>query len=67
MSKTYRKKDKNTLEVTTITNETHITEEGRAELETQLFHLKADKDKMERGFQDRIVVLEAKIEILNGV
>lgn len=66
MSEIYEKIDNNTLRVTNNDTNIHIFEENRAELETLLFHLKADKDKMERDFQDKIGVLESKIAILNG-
>lgn len=46
-------------------NEVYVTEKDRNEVETQLFHLKADKDKMGRDFHDKIDILESKIAILD--
>ena len=65
MTETYEKINDDTLRVTNNDINIHIFEESRAEIETQLFHLKADKDKMERDFQDKIGILEAKIAILD--
>ena len=65
MSETYEKIDNNILRVTNNDINIHIFEESRAEIETKLFHLKADKDKMERDFQDKIEILASKIAILD--
>lgn len=65
MAETWEKIDENNLRVTNNDTNIHIFEESRAEIETQLFHLKADKDKIERDFQDKIGLLEAKIAILD--
>ena len=62
MSETYEKKDKDTLTVTRITNETHIVEEDRAEIQTQIDHLELDKSEL----QKKIDELKAKIAILNA-
>lgn len=61
MAETYEKKDENTLTVTRITSETHITEEDRAEIQTQIDHLELDKSEL----QKRIDELKAKIVILD--
>lgn len=58
---TYTKKDKDTLTVTRITNETHITEEDRAEIQTQIDHLEFDKIEL----QKKIDGLKTKIAILD--
>lgn len=60
MAETYEKKDKNTLKVTRIVNETHITEEDRAEIQTQIDHFEIDKAEL----QKKIDELKAKISIL---
>ena len=65
MLEIYEKINDNTLKVTNNDTNIHIFEESRVEIETKLFHLKADKDKMERDFQDKIKILEAKIAILD--
>lgn len=61
MSETYKKKDENTLMVTNIVNETHIIEEDRAEIQTQIDHLEIDKFELEK----KIDKLKDKITILN--
>ena len=61
MSETYKKKDANTLTVTRIVDETHITEEDRAEIQTKLDHLELDKSEL----QKEIDVLKKKIVVLN--
>ena len=61
MVKTYKKKDKNTLEVIRTINETHITEESRAEIQTKLDHLELDKSEL----QKKIDVLKDKIAVLD--
>ena len=66
MSETYEKINNDTLKVTRNDTDVRIFEESRAELETELFHLKADKDKMERDFRDKIGILKIKIAILDG-
>ena len=65
MSETYEKIDKDNLKITNNDTTIHIFEGSRAEIETRLFHLKADKDKMERDFHDKIDALEAKLAILD--
>lgn len=66
MSETYVKKNDNTLTVTRTTDETHIVEEDRAEIQTQIDHLKFDKNKAELEYKIKIGVLEAKIVILDS-
>lgn len=61
MAETYAKKDENTLTVTRKVNEAHITEEDRAEIQTQIDHLELDKIEL----QKKIDALKAKIAILN--
>ena len=65
MSETYAKKDKDTLTVTTITEETQIVEEDRAEIQTQLDHLELDAAKSAIDYQTKIDALKAKIAILD--
>jgi len=67
MSETYERKDEDTLIVTRNSNSTHIFEESRAEIQTQLDHLKLDKEKMEIDFQKKIDELENKIAVLDEV
>ena len=62
MTETYKKIDKDTLEVTRIANETHITEEDRAEIQTQIDHLEIDKVEI----QKKIEALKEKIAILDA-
>lgn len=62
----WEKINSNTLKVTNNDTKVNIFEESRSEIETQLFHLKADKDKMEREFQNKIDILDAKIVILDA-
>ncbi len=62
MTETYNKKDKDTLTVTRITSETHITEEGRAEIQTQIDHLELDKIELQKkidGLKGKIAVLDS--------
>jgi ribosome-associated translation inhibitor RaiA len=66
MSETYKKKDKNTLEVTRTSEETHIVEEDRAEIQTKLDHLELDAAKSAVDFQTKIDDLKAKIAILDS-
>ena len=61
MTETYVKKDKDTLTVTNTTNETHITEEDRAEIQTKIDHFELDKSEL----QKKIVELMAKIAELD--
>ncbi|KKN46595.1 hypothetical protein LCGC14_0671450 [marine sediment metagenome] len=65
MIKTYKKKDDNTLEVTRIINDTHITEEGRAEIQTELDHAEIDMTKFITDQQKKIDKLKTKIAVLN--
>lgn len=61
MTETYKKKDVNTLTVTRTTDETHITEEGRTEIKTELDHLELDKSELQKKIdvlKDKIVVLD---------
>jgi len=62
MSITCVKKDKDTLTVTHIITETHITEEYRAEIQTKIDHFEIDKTEL----QKKIDELKAKIAILDG-
>lgn len=66
MSETYKKKDDNTLTVTRITEETHITKEDRAEIQTQLDHTELDMVKSQSDWQKKIDALKAKIAILDA-
>ena len=61
MAETYIKKDKDTLTVTNTINETHLTEENRAKIQTQLDHFELDKSEL----QKKIDVLKDKIAVLN--
>ena len=61
MTVTYKKKDINTLTVTITIDETHIIEEDRAEIQTQIDHLELDKIEI----QKKIDALKAKIIILD--
>lgn len=61
MAITYEKKDGNTLTVTNTTNETHITEEDRAEIQTKIDHLELDKAELQKEIDE----LRAKITILD--
>ncbi len=62
----YKKKDKDTLTVTRTTDETHIVDEDRAEIQTQLDHLELDAAQSVIDFQKRIDILKAKIAILDA-
>jgi len=66
MTETYVKKDKDILTVTNTTNETHITEEDRAEIQIQIDHLELDKAKQLADTQKRIDELKAKIAVLDA-
>lgn len=66
MAETYKKKDKDTLTVTQTTDETHITEEDRAEIQTLLDHAELDMVKSQADWQKKIDVLKAKIAILDA-
>lgn len=61
MTVTYIKKDDNTLMVTKVTNETHITEEDRAEIQTKIGHLELNKSEL----QKEIELLKEKIAVLD--
>ena len=61
MTVTYIKKDDNTLMVTKVTNETHITEEDRAEIQTKIDHLELNKSEL----QKEIELLKEKIAVLD--
>ena len=61
MTDTYAKKDVNTLTVTNTTNETHVTEEDRAEIQTKIDHLELDKSEL----QKKIDIEIAKIATLD--
>ena len=65
MSETYKKKNKNTLTVTRTTDETRITEEDRAEIQTQLDHAELDMSRLVVDQQKKIDGLKAKIAILD--
>ena len=65
MTETYEKKDKNTLTVTRTTDETHITEEDRAEIQTLLDHAELDMAKFVVDKQKEIDELKAKIAVLD--
>ncbi len=62
MPEIYEKKDKDTLTVTRTVDETHVTEEGRAEIQTEIDHFEIDKVNL----QKKIDGLKAKIAILDG-
>lgn len=66
MTKTYKKKDDNTLTVTRTTDETHITEEDRAEIQTQLDHAELDMVKSQADWQKKVNELKAKIAVLDS-
>ncbi len=66
MSETYTKKDKDTLTVTRTTDETHITEEDRAEIQTQLDHAELDMIRLVAEQQKKIDGLKAKLAILDA-
>lgn len=65
MTETYKKKDDNTLTVTRTTDETHIVEENRAEIQTQLDHLELDAAQSVIDFQTKIDALKEKIAVLD--
>ena len=66
MSEKYKKKNKDTLTVTRTTDETHIVEEDRAEIQTQLDHLELDAAQSVIDFQKKIDILKAKIAVLDA-
>lgn len=66
MTETYKKKDDNTLTVTRTTDETHITEEDRAEIQTLLDHAELDMVKSQADWQKKIDELKAKIAIFDA-
>ena len=66
MVKIYKKKDKNTLEVTDTINETHITEESRAEIQTQLDHLELEAAQSAIDYRVRIDDLKIKLAVLDS-
>lgn len=66
MPKTFKKKSKDTLEVTTVTNESHTVEENRTEIQTKLDHLELDAAQSEIDYQVRIDELKTKIAILDA-
>jgi hypothetical protein len=66
MSETYKKKDDNTLTVTRTTDETHITEEDKAEIQTLLDHAELDMVKSQADWQKKIDALKAKIAVLDA-
>lgn len=59
------KKDDNTLTVTRTVEETHVTEEDRAEIQTQLDHAELGMAKYQLDQQKKIDALKAKIAILD--
>jgi hypothetical protein len=65
MTETYTKKDKDTLTVTTVSAETHIVEEDRAEIQTQLDHMELDAAQSVIDYQAKIDILKAKIAVLD--
>ena len=65
MTETYVKKDDNTLTVTNTVDETHITEEDRAEIQTLLDHAELDMTKFVVDKQKEIDELKAKIAVLD--
>ena len=66
MSETYEKKDKDTLTVTRTTDETHIVEEDRAEIQTKFDHLELKAAQSVIDYQTKIDILKAKIAILDA-
>ena len=66
MTETYKKKDDNTLTVTRTTDETHIIEEDRAEIQTLLDHAEIDMVKSQADWQKKIDELKAKIAVLDA-
>ena len=66
MAETYEKKNKDTLTVTRTTDETHIVEEDRAEIQTQLDHLELDAAQSVIDFQVKIDILKTKIAVLDA-
>lgn len=65
MSETYKKKNKDTLTVTRTTDETHIVEENRAEIQTQLDHAELDMAQSEIDWGKKIDALKAKLAVLD--
>ncbi len=66
MAETYEKKDDNTLTVTRTVDETHITEQDRAEIQTQLDHLELEAAQSIIDYQAKIDVLKDKIAVLDA-
>lgn len=66
MAEIYEKVTDDILKVTSNDTTIQIFEVSRAEIETQLAHLKLDKDRMEFDSNKKIKVLEAKITILDS-
>lgn len=66
MAETFEKKDKDTLTVITVTNETHIVEEDRAEIQTKLDHLELDAARSALNYKNQIDELKTKIAILDA-
>jgi predicted nucleic acid-binding Zn-ribbon protein len=62
MGITFQKKDKDTLTVTTVTHETHIIEEDRAEIQTQIDHWEDEQVELQKKIDDA----KAKIAILDA-
>jgi len=62
MTKTYKKKDENTLIVTCVENSTKIIEESRDEIQSQLNRLELEKSEI----QKRIDEAQVKITILDA-
>ncbi|MHC4866989.1 MAG: hypothetical protein ACYTEX_23170 [Planctomycetota bacterium] len=58
----YKKIDPNTLEVTVITNVTHVSEERRAEIQTRIDHWEEDQADLRK----RIDAEKAKIAVLDA-
>ena len=62
MALTYKKKNSQTLTVTTVTNETHIVEEDRAEIQTQIDHWEDEQVELQKKIDEakaKIVILDA--------
>ncbi len=66
MTEKYKKKDKDTLTVTRTTDETHIVEEDRAEIQTKLDHLELDAAQSVIDYQAKIDILKDKLAILDA-
>lgn len=61
MATTYTKKDKDTLTVTAVINETHIVEEDRAEIQTKIDHWELEMVEL----QKKIDAAKAKLAVLD--